>query len=410
MRGDFVGSKMIKFSIGGRTVDPKNIKDAMMAAILENIRAQITEKVGTIRDPDTGEFPTVIVRGDSIDNLRIQVEGAPTLVTLVRERLGMDVQRANDKTLPATSPSVFLSYASDDLDLARRIAEALQASGIETWWDRWCIYPGDSLRQKIDEGIAGCTHFLVLLTPQSIGKPWVNQEMDAGLVGKLNDRCKFLPVRFELPASNLPPLLSGMHSPVIAADEDISQLVNDIYGISRKPPLGSPPAAVQAAVDVKTGYSAAATALARFFVEKTKHGLLGDPHLNIEKLTREAGLTAEDTADALYELSGFVKVSHHHAMVQGALFAEFDRYWMPWDAADDALRLAADIMNDSRFPHDCKEIAQRYGWEPRRLNPVVYYLLERNLIVDYRALGTQPWAIVRIVGKADEIRRFLKGR
>jgi hypothetical protein len=359
-----------------------------------------------IRDPDTGEFPTVIVRGDSIESLKVHVEGSPKLVALVRERLGME---GEDDPAPVASPRVFLSYTSDNLDLARRIAEALQANGIETWWDRWCIYPGDSLRQKIDEGIGECTHFLVLLTPQSIGKPWVNQEMDAGLVRKLNDQCKFLPVRYDLPASDLPPLLSGMHSPVIAADEDITQLIHDIYGVSRKPPRGAPPAAVQAGADAKTGYSAAATAVARFFVGRTQHALLADPQLDASELARETGLSIEDTKDALYELSGFVKVSHNHVMVQGALFSEFDRHWKPWNPADDALRLAADIVNDPKFPADCKTIADRYGWEPRRLNPVVHYLLERGLIVDFRTISPHPWAIVRIVGN-DRIRRFVKSR
>jgi hypothetical protein len=58
---------MIKFSIGGRGVDLDNVKDALMAAVLKDLRAEITEKVGAIHDPDTGEFPTVIVRGDSIE-------------------------------------------------------------------------------------------------------------------------------------------------------------------------------------------------------------------------------------------------------------------------------------------------------------------------------------------------------
>jgi hypothetical protein len=66
---------MIRFSIGGRSVDPSNLKDAMMRAVLDGIRAQITEKVGAIRDPATGEFPTIVVRGDSIENARSAATG-----------------------------------------------------------------------------------------------------------------------------------------------------------------------------------------------------------------------------------------------------------------------------------------------------------------------------------------------
>lgn len=397
---------MIKFAIGGSTVDPRNMDDALMAAVLDGIRAQITEKLGALRDPDTGEFPTIVVRGDDIENLKLHVEGSPALIAKAKERLGMEVE---DEVAPTTAPRVFLSYTSDNLDLARRVAETLEAKGIETWWDKWCIYPGDSLRQKIDAGISECSHFLVLLTPQSIGKPWVNQEMDAGLVRKLNDQCRFLPARYELPASALPPLLSGMHSPEIVTNEDIAQLINDIYGVTRRPARGAPPTSVSVGVSTNTGYSAAASAVARYFVENSEHGMIADPQIDVEDLAQNVGLSVDDTNDALYELSGLVKVSRNHVLVQGALFAEFDRHWKPWNAADDTLKIGTDILNDPQFPADCKQIADRYGWEPRRLNPVIHYMLERQLIVDYRALGTQPWAIVRIVGN-DHLRRFVKSR
>lgn len=401
---------MIKFSIGGRAVDPRNIKDALMKAVLESIRAQITEKVRAIRDPETGEFPTVIVRGDSIDNLTLHVEGSDKLTALVKERLGMAEGNVTESSATSPqSPHVFLSYTSDNADLAGRIATALYAARIETWWDKWCIYPGDSLRQKIDDGLSGCTHFIVLLTPQSIGKPWVNQEMDAGLIRKLNADCRFIPLRHDLPASALPPLLSGMHSPEIASEADISQLINDIYEVNRKPPRGTPPPAVSSTQDVRTGYSPAASVIARLFVERSKHGVFADPQFDVEELAKEASLSVEDTEDALHELSGFIKLSLRHVLVQGTLFAEFDRHWQPWNAADDALRLAADFVNDPQFPHDPKQISERYGWEPRRLNPVVYYLLERRLIMDYQAMGTQPFAIARIVGNQN-IRRFVKSR
>jgi hypothetical protein len=228
---------MINFEINGKPIKPGDIGDAIMQAVLRNLEAQIREKIGSIRDPETGEFPTAIMRGDSLENLHMHVEGSPELIALVRERMGggEDEETSVDDKMPEGAPRVFLSYTSDDTALAERIATALQANGIDTWWDKWCIAAGDSLRQKIDEGLGECTHFLVLLTPQSVGKPWVNQEMDAGLVLKLNNKCRFLPVRHKLPPADLPPLLLGMHAPEIGGGEDITQLINDIHGISRKP-------------------------------------------------------------------------------------------------------------------------------------------------------------------------------
>lgn len=402
---------MIKFEIGGRKVDPNNLGDALMVAVLDGIKGEIREKVGTIRDSETGAFPTVVVRGNNLDDLKMSVEGSPELIALVKQRLGIDeVDQEQDVEDSAITPCVFLSYTSEDSELAKRIAESLQANGIDTWWDKWCITAGDSLRQKIDEGLSGCTHFLVLLTPKSTGKPWVNQEMDAGLVRKLNNQCRFLPVRYKLPASELPPLLSGMHAPEITADEDITQLINDIHGISRKPPLGPAPQAVTQSAETRTGYSAAANAIARLFVERTKYGVFADPQFSVEKLAEEAGLTIPDTKDGLYELSHFLKVSLDHVLVQPSLFTEFDRYCQPWNPADDALKLAADIANDEKFPVDCQQITDRYGWEPRRLNPAITYLLDRGMLLNCKALGTPEFAMVQVIGKEDEIRRFLKGR
>ena len=51
---------MIRFSIGGRTVEPENLKDALMAAVLKGLREKLRQQVGSIRDPETGEFLTVI--------------------------------------------------------------------------------------------------------------------------------------------------------------------------------------------------------------------------------------------------------------------------------------------------------------------------------------------------------------
>lgn len=50
---------MIRFSIGGRTVEPEKLEDALMAAMLKELREKIRLQVGSIRDPETGEFPTV---------------------------------------------------------------------------------------------------------------------------------------------------------------------------------------------------------------------------------------------------------------------------------------------------------------------------------------------------------------
>lgn len=45
--------------------------------------------------------------------------------------------------------AVFLSYASQDAKAARRICEALQAAGIEVWFDQSQLRGGDAWDQSI---------------------------------------------------------------------------------------------------------------------------------------------------------------------------------------------------------------------------------------------------------------------
>lgn len=404
---------MIRFEFNGKPLRPGDFEQAILKTAMETVAEHIKEQIGSIRNPETGEFPTIVVMGDSLDNLSCKVEGSPELLSLVKERLGDDDKIALVETTHSHEgpPQAFLSYGWEDRELAEKIAQALQGNGIDTWWAEWCIGAGDSLRQKIDEGLGGCTHFIVLLTPTSLTKPWVNQEMDAGLVRKIRDQCKFIPIRHDLAAEKLPPLLSGVLAPEMSDfDAGIKQLINDIHGVVRKPPLGTPPEAVAEAAETETGYSAAASTISKLFVESTEHAIFADPQMTVGELAEATGLSEEDVEDAVYELGSLVKVSRDHILVKDELFATFDKFWKPWDPAEDALKLAADLVNQAEFPGSLQEIAERYGWEPRRINPAVAYLINRNVIRGSKSVGTAPWLVAWIQPKDGATRRFVRSR
>lgn len=402
---------MIKLRLNGKPFSPKTFQDSIMKQVMEDAAEQLRQEVGAIRHPETGEFPTIVVSATSLDDMQLHIEGSPELLALVDQRLGMK-DKIEDSDLPAETsvPKVFLSYTWDDSDLARQIAETLMASGIDTWWDKWCISAGDSFRQKIDEGLGGCTHFLVLLTPNSLSKPWINQEMDAGLMRKLNAKSKFIPVRYQVSPTQLPALLTGMLSPEIVNPEvDIQQLISDIHGISKKPILGSSPTVLDSKV-LKTGYSPAANKIAKIFVEHSQSARKFDPQLLLPHLVELSGLTRDDVVDAIHELSGMITMRFGDLTYpENSLFSTFDSFWMDWVPADDALKLAADMLNDSDFPTNPAQIAVRYEWSQRRLNPAIAYLIDRNLIKSHDTVTSENWVSACIV-KSDETRRFVKSR
>ena len=68
---------------------------------------------------------------------------------------------------PAPTPSpgaVFLSYAREDTDAARRVADALRAFGVEVWFDQNELRGGDSWDAKIKKQIRECALFLPIVS------------------------------------------------------------------------------------------------------------------------------------------------------------------------------------------------------------------------------------------------------
>lgn len=228
---------------------------------------------------------------------------------------------------------------------------------------------------------------------------------------KLTMGSKFIALRCDLPANALPPLLQGGLSPAVDVESfDISQLINDIHGVSRKPPLGPVPAVVSASNVTLTGYSPAATALAKYFVDATDYGRKFEPFVQITHAAEQTGLSTEDLVDAAHELTGLVTVRHGDSIhPEEELFVKFDKFWKDWDPAADALRVASALINDPEFPTTPAEIADELGWQPRRLNPALSYLSQRGLIQDLRGIASGPW-VMSVLRKTDQTRRFVKSR
>ena len=60
--------------------------------------------------------------------------------------------------------AVFLSYASQDADAAKRIADALRAAGIEVWFDQNELVGGDAWDKKIRGQISSCALFVPIIS------------------------------------------------------------------------------------------------------------------------------------------------------------------------------------------------------------------------------------------------------
>lgn len=286
------------------------------------------------------------------------------------------------------SPVAFLCHASEDKETVRALAHGLMANGVDVFFDEWEIGPGDSIRQRIDHGLGGCSHFIAVLTSTSLRKPWVNLELDAGLVRRVEGQAKFIPLRMGLPVSELPPLLRGMHSPSIGDPEtDAASLASFMHGVSLKPPLGPSPTAVRQA-SRNVGLSPAAQAIARLMAEASKQGRHMDPQLSPEDIMQGCAIGSDDMIDGADELeaTGMVKKLHalgheYFAILYPAtgFFPTFDPVFKIGSPENDARLIAADLVNNGGRGAATGELAKTYGWTPRRMNPAVEFLTLNNL-------------------------------
>lgn len=74
---------------------------------------------------------------------------------------------------------VFISHATEDKEVvARPLAEALRKQGLKVWYDEFTLTVGDSLRRRIDEGLAKSTFGIVILSPAFLSKEWPQTELD----------------------------------------------------------------------------------------------------------------------------------------------------------------------------------------------------------------------------------------
>lgn len=74
---------------------------------------------------------------------------------------------------------VFLSYAREDLETARRLAGVLADSGQTVWWDRH-VHGGANFSEEIDRELKNAQVVMVLWSSASIASAWVHDEAAEG--------------------------------------------------------------------------------------------------------------------------------------------------------------------------------------------------------------------------------------
>jgi hypothetical protein len=93
---------------------------------------------------------------------------------------------------------LFVCHASEDKKAALELGSYLSSRGVEVWLDDWEIRVGDSIVAKINEGLEAASHLALLLSANSVNKPWVKREFSSALMRQLrNSSVSVLPIRLD---------------------------------------------------------------------------------------------------------------------------------------------------------------------------------------------------------------------
>ena len=113
------------------------------------------------------------------------------LSSLVHNRgFGIDVDIDNNPEY-----DVFISHASEDKEhVVRPLAYALRAKGLKVWYDEFELKIGDSLRRKIDKGLANSKFGIVVVSDSFINKGWTNYELDGIITKAVSGQQTILPI------------------------------------------------------------------------------------------------------------------------------------------------------------------------------------------------------------------------
>ena len=83
---------------------------------------------------------------------------------------------------------VFVSHATADKWVAKVICEKIETTGALTFRDDRDIDGGDNIPEKIRQQIIRSREMVVLLTPESVDRPWVSHEVGAAWGRRSNYR------------------------------------------------------------------------------------------------------------------------------------------------------------------------------------------------------------------------------
>lgn len=129
---------------------------------------------------------------------------------------------------------VFLSHAGEDKDrVVRPLAAALRDHGLTVWYDEFELRIGDSLRRKIDAGIAASRFGIVVLSHDFFAKGWAAYELDGLVTLAVSGQQVLLPLWHEVSKDDVVSFSPSLADKVAlrTADYTVEEIASEIAAV-----------------------------------------------------------------------------------------------------------------------------------------------------------------------------------
>jgi hypothetical protein len=162
--------------------------------------------------PNSGHWYVTVdmqgLRGTVRSSARILPGPLPQLreipLSKVPSLIQHDASPDNKSSVVPREYDVFISHSSEDKDaVVRPLAHCLSDGGLRVWYDEFELRIGDSLRRKIDNGLAHSRFGIVVLSRSFFGKGWTNYELDGLVTRTISGEQILLPIWHEITKQEL---------------------------------------------------------------------------------------------------------------------------------------------------------------------------------------------------------------
>jgi hypothetical protein len=132
---------------------------------------------------------------------------------------------------PASTFSVFLSHSSRDKSLVYHVFNELHKAEVRSWYDRYEIEPGDSITDKINEGLRNSKLGLLFLSRNFLdpASGWPTREANYFFQKLMRTgQRNFIVLNIDLSIDELPPLLQDYRFVDMKSPSAVAEVVQQI--------------------------------------------------------------------------------------------------------------------------------------------------------------------------------------